>query len=249
MIVPKNGNNAEDYKIGTSGIFSNGSYVYFDSERTSARMYAIEPDSFITDLMVYAIDYTSAKSVKEAIEPVMYFKKTLAANEDNEVVCNISVIGSDGREKTYQLSDCGEEAYDMNGRKLNYGDIIRLAEDERGKITAKTIQTMYDSAADKHMVYLGSTTVRYLAVTRVIPAEVLARNGNYIQFKTYAGYEPGGSGYKESTEIAQIGTAAVYVYDRARNELVQSSPARVSEGDKLVLYESYGVAKMLIYYK
>ena len=249
MVVPKNSNSEDEYRMGTSGMFTNGSYVYFDSARTSVRMYAVEPDSFITDLMIYAVDYSAAKGVKEASEPVVYLKKTVTVNDDNERVCRITVIGYDGSEKTYDISDCEDEAYDMNGRTLHYGDIIRIAEDERGKYLSATIETMYDYAAGEHLQYLGSTTIRYLSVTRVIPADVTAREGNYIKFNTFAGYAPEGSGYKASTEIAQISSARVYVYDGDKNELVQSSPAKVAVGDKFVLYESYGVVRMIVYYK
>lgn len=249
MTVPKNGNYEEDYKIATMGIFTNGTYVYFDSERTSVQMYAIEPDSFITDLMIYAIDYSASKGTKETTEPVIYLKKTQTVNEDNEIIYNITAIGYDGSEKKYGISGCDSVIYDMNGRELHYGDVIRIGEDERGKITSGTIQTMYDCRADEHIVYLGSTTVRYLASTRVIPAEVTARQGNYIKFNTFAGYEPDGSGYKASSEIAQISSARVYVYDKAQNQIEQSTPARVTAGDKFVLYESYGVVRMIVYYK
>lgn len=249
LTVPKNGDYEEDYKIGTTGMFTNGSYVYFENERTSVQMYAIEPDSFITDLMVYAVDYSASKGTAESTEPVVYLKNIQTVNEDNEIIYTITAIGYDGSEKKYEISGSDGVLCDMNARELHYGDVIRIAQDERGRITSGTIQTMYDCQADEHIVYLGSATVRYLAATRVIPAEVTARQGNYIRFDTYAGYEPDGSGYKASSEIAQIGSARVYVYDKAQNKIEQSTPARVAAGDKFVLYESYGVVRMIVYYK
>lgn len=249
LVVPENGNDDADYRIGSTGMFSNGSYVHFNNARQTIHMIGIEPDTFLTDVMVYEIDYTQPKGVYETSAPVVYYKKVQTVNDDGDKILRIYVVGSDGAEKSYDVEDCDDVLYDMNGRKVSFGDIIRIEADEKGRVLPGNIQSMYDRVNDTHIQYIGSSTVRYLTSVRVIPAEVIRREKNYIRFNTFAGSAPGGTNYKESIEIASISAAKVYVYDSAKNELTESTSARIVAGDKFLLYESYGVPKMIVYYK
>lgn len=250
FVVPRRGNSETDYKIGSTGLFTAGTYVHFHNQRQRLYMIAIQPDSFITDAIIYKIDYNMSKGVKTTSTPLVYYKKIDTVNSDGDQVAKIFLMADDGSEKTYEILTDDGIVRDTTGSQINYGDIVRIDVDEKGNVSPSTIHRMYDCVENKHFQYLGDTSaVRYLSSVRVVPVQVTARQGNYIKFDTVYGTAPDASKTGDSSEVASVASARVYVFDKKNNTITETSPARITSGDTFVMNVSLGTPKLIVYYK
>ena len=157
---------------------------------------------------------------------------------------------------TYEYIDDGKGVYDgQNGLAANLGDIIRVAPDERGKITSSTFKVAYSCRADRFLTYITGSAKRYCPAIRFMPIyEVLAKQDGFIKFKSYGNAlnEADTSGI-ETEEIMNISGAKVYEYDMTANKLRECGANAVEVSDypdaNVFAASAYGVGKMIIFYK
>ena len=251
FVVPRVGNNEEDYRISNTGMFANGAQVRFNNTKQRLYMIAIEPDSFVSDAVIYKLNYSQEKGVPVSTAPAIYYKKVQMINEEGENITRIFTMTHSGTEKSYDVVGC-TTLQDSKGRALQYGDIIRVGTDIKGRTTTNTIQLLYSGLTGTDgtaYAYQGDpSTSRYLATVRICPvSEVVARQGNYIKYKTVYGKQVGSE--KNSIEMASIASAKVYVFEKRNKTLTESSTARIALGDKFVMYESLGNPRLIVYYK
>lgn len=261
MRVPMNESSDEnDYSVTGQGLFTNSVSYYIKKPDISPRILAtfisLKEDGFLTDICVVEYDYERFSTIREAVDYGILTKIKHGTNADGEDICLITQQTNTGEEVTYEYIDDGRGVYDgQNGLAANLGDIIRVAPDERGKITSSTFKVAYSCRADRFLTYITGSAKRYCPAIRFMPIyEVLAKQDGFIKFKSYGNAlnEADTSGI-ETEEIMNISGAKVYEYDMTANKLRECGTNAVEVSDypdaNVFAASAYGVGKMIIFYK